>query len=168
MVQLQDSILECLHHHTLSNMLSNEISEAHYAQILSCSSLGADIWLIVRLVFLAFWLSSLVFFTTLHMWLGLPHPSIAGILQCVCTHPISPMGIHFLCCAHGAHDVIHDTFAAIVWDASFHVEQEQLHVLLSTTFNSFCRRIDIVLTKESIRTLVNIVIIDLTQVNLLP
>jgi hypothetical protein len=38
MVQLQDSILEHLHHHTFSNMLSDEISEAHRAWILSCSS----------------------------------------------------------------------------------------------------------------------------------
>jgi len=49
--------------------------------------------------------------------------------QCVCTHPIDPMGIHLLCCAHGkectgTHDVIYGTFAAIVRDASFHMEQE--------------------------------------------
>ncbi len=27
-------------------------------------------------------------------WLGLPHPSIVGILWCMCTHPIDIMGIH--------------------------------------------------------------------------
>jgi hypothetical protein len=32
MVQLQDSISECLHHHTLINMLFDEISETHRAQ----------------------------------------------------------------------------------------------------------------------------------------
>jgi hypothetical protein len=31
MVHLQDSILEHLHHHTLSNMLDDMILEAHYA-----------------------------------------------------------------------------------------------------------------------------------------
>jgi hypothetical protein len=36
MVQLQDSILKHLHHHTLSNMLSDKTFEAHCAQILSC------------------------------------------------------------------------------------------------------------------------------------
>jgi hypothetical protein len=46
------------------------------------------------------------------------------------------MDIHLLCCAHGieltgAHDVIHDTFAAIVQDANFHVGQEQLHLFFS-------------------------------------
>jgi hypothetical protein len=38
--------------------------------------------------------------------------------MCV-THPINPMGIHLLRCAHGnkrtsTHDAIHDTFDAIV------------------------------------------------------
>jgi hypothetical protein len=51
--------------------------------------------------------------TTLWMWLGLPHPSIAGFPLCVCTHPIN-----LLCCAHGnkcmrTHDAICDTFSTI-------------------------------------------------------
>jgi hypothetical protein len=51
------------------------------------------------------------------------------------------MGIHFLWCAHGnerteTHDAIHDTFAAIMQDVSFHMGRKQLHVLPSTTFNS--------------------------------
>jgi len=47
----------------------------------------------------------------------------------VCTHPIDPMGIYFLRCAHGnertwTHDVVHDIFVGIVQDANFYVEQE--------------------------------------------
>jgi hypothetical protein len=62
------------------------------------------------------------------------------------------MGIHFLCCVLGnerakTHDAIHDIFAAIMWDVGFHVGREQLHVLLLNMFNSFHRRINIVLTK---------------------
>jgi hypothetical protein len=34
------------------------------------------------------------------MQLKLPHPSIASIFWCVWTHPIDPMDIHFLRCAH--------------------------------------------------------------------
>jgi hypothetical protein len=39
----------------------------------------------------------------------------------MCTHPIDPMGIHLLRCTHSnecieTHDVIHDTFVAIVWN----------------------------------------------------
>ncbi len=126
-IQLQDSILERLHHHTLSNMLSDGISEAHHAQMLSCFGLGVDVWFIAWPIFVAFWLSSLVFSTTLHTRLRLPHLSTTGIPQCVCPHPIDFMGIHFLYCAHeciGAHDVIHDIFAAIVQDVNFHLGRE--------------------------------------------
>ncbi|CAK9870200.1 unnamed protein product, partial [Sphagnum jensenii] len=83
MVQLQDSILKHLHHHTLSSMLSNRTFETHHAQILSCFGPWMGIWFIIQCVFPTFQLSSLVFFTTFHMQLGLPHPSIANIFQCV-------------------------------------------------------------------------------------
>jgi hypothetical protein len=77
------------------------------------------------------------------MQLGLPHPSIASIPQCVCTHPIDLMGIHLLHCAHdnehtGTHDAIRDTFVTIVRNFGFDKRPKQLHVLLSTTFNFFC------------------------------
>jgi hypothetical protein len=54
MVRLQDSISECLHHHTLSNMLSHEIFKAHLARILSCSSPKASAWFIARAIFPSF------------------------------------------------------------------------------------------------------------------
>jgi hypothetical protein len=82
-------------------MFSDRTFEAHDAWILSCFNLGVNVWLIVWLVFPTFWLFLPVFSTTLYMQLKLPHPSIANILWCVCIHPISPMGIHLLCCAHG-------------------------------------------------------------------
>ncbi len=64
------------------------------------------------------------------------------ILHYVCTHPINLMGIHLLHCVHGneqtkTHDAIYNTFVVITWDVGFHMEQELLHALLSTTFNSF-------------------------------
>jgi hypothetical protein len=74
------------------------------------------------------------------------------------------MGVHLLHYVHGneqmgTHDIVRDTFVAIVRDAGFHVRQEQLHALPLIMFNSshHCR-IDIVLTKDGIRTLTNIVI----------
>ncbi len=111
MVQLQNSISKHLHHYILSSMLFDETFKAHHAQILSCFGPGASTWLTTRLIFPTFWLSSPIFFTTLHTRLGLPHPSIAGILQCVCTHPIDPMGIHLLHYVHNkkrtkTHDAI--------------------------------------------------------------
>jgi hypothetical protein len=106
---------------------------------------------------LAFWLFFLVFSITLCMQLGLPRPSITSISQCVCTHPIDLMGIHLLRCVHNnkcirTHDVIHNTFTPIAQNVGFHVGQEQLHEFLSTTFNSSHWRINIMLTKNGIRT----------------
>jgi hypothetical protein len=51
------------------------------------------------------------------------------------------MGIHLLRCVHGnehigTHDVIQNTFAAIVENANFHVGQKQLYAFPSITFNS--------------------------------
>jgi hypothetical protein len=103
---------------------------------------------------------------------------IAPSLNCryflMCVHTsINPMGINLLCCIHGnecigTHDVIRDTFAAIVWDVGFHVGQYQLHVLLSNMFNSSHWQIDIMFTKDGIRTLINIVVVDSTRVDLFP
>jgi len=161
MVWLQDSIQEHLHHHTLSKMFVDKIYIAHHAWILSCFGPRVSVWLTTRPLFLSFWLDSSIFFIVVRIWYGLPHPSIVNIPWCVCTHPINPMGIHFLCCVHAnkltwTHDVIHYTFVAIMKDVGFHVGQEQLHALPSNTFNFSCQWIDIVLTKDDIRTLVDL------------
>jgi len=171
MVQPQDSILEHLHHNTLSIMLFDRTSEAHCAQILSCSSSRVGTWLTTWPVFPTFQLSSSNFYTTLYTWLGLPHPSIVGIPWCV--HPIDLMGIHLLRCAHVnehtiTHDAICDTFVAITRDVGFHVGWEQLHALPSTTFNSFCWWVNIVFTKNDIHTLADVVITDPSWTYLLP
>ncbi len=76
MVQLQNSILEHLHHHTFSNMFSKRILEAHRAWLSSSSSPRVGIWLIIRPIFPTFRLSFPVFSITLCMQLGLPHPSM--------------------------------------------------------------------------------------------
>jgi hypothetical protein len=48
------------------------------------------------------------------------------------------------------------------------VGREQLHVLLSTTFNSSRQQVNIVLTKNDIYTIANVVIVDPMGANLLP
>jgi hypothetical protein len=164
-VQLHESILKCLHHHTFFSMFFDGISEAHYVWNLSCFSPKASVWFTTRQVFLTFQLPSLVFSIALRTWLGLPHPLIICILQCVCTHPINLMGIHFLCCVHGnehigTHDAIRNTFATITQNLGFHVGKKQIHALPLITFNSFRQWIDIVLTKDGICTLTNIVIVN--------
>jgi hypothetical protein len=94
MAQLQNSTLKCLHHHILFNMFIDGIFKAHQVQILSCFRLGVSVWLTSWLFFLAFQLSSSFFLESFWTWLRLPHPLITNIPQCMCTHPINPMGIH--------------------------------------------------------------------------
>jgi hypothetical protein len=152
-------------------MLFDRIFETHCVQILSCSGFGVSVWFTTRLTFLAFQLSSPSFFTTFQTWFRLPHPSVIGIFRCVCTHPINVMGVHLLCCTHGnefmgTHDAIWNTFVVIAWDVDFHVGWEQLHPLPSTTFHSFHWRVDIMLTKDGIHTLANVVIADPIWANL--
>ncbi len=91
----------------------------------------------------------------------------------MCTHPIDLMGIHLLHYVHGnerigTHDVICNTFVAIAQDVGFHVGWKQLHALPSTTFNFSRWWVNIVLTKNGIRTLIEIVIADPMQADLLP
>jgi hypothetical protein len=83
------------------------------------------------------------------------------------------MGIHLLCCVHdnkciGTHDVICNTFATIARDVGFHVGRKQLHVLPSNTINSSHRQVNIMFTKDDIHTLVDVVVVDPTRVDLLP
>ncbi len=59
--------MEHLHHHTLSNMLSNTILEAHCAWILSCFDLKVGNWLMGRPISPTFWLSPPILSTTLHL-----------------------------------------------------------------------------------------------------
>ncbi len=83
-----------------------------------------------------------------------------------------PYGYHLLRYVHGnertkMHDVIYYTFAAITQNVGFHVEKK-LHALISTTFNSFHQHVNIVLNKDDICTLVDVVIVDPKQLHLLP
>lgn len=94
-----------------------------------CSGLGTGSWLTIWPIFLAFLLVSLIFSTRLQTRLKLPYPSVVGFLQCMCTYPIDPICIHFLCCVHGnehirIHDVVCNTFVTIAHDARFHLGQE--------------------------------------------
>jgi hypothetical protein len=73
--------------------------------------------------------------------------------------------VHFLCCAHDntctrTHDAIHYIFVNIARNASFHMGRKQLHTLSSTTFNFLNWQVNIVFTKNGIRILVDVVIVD--------
>jgi hypothetical protein len=91
--------VEHLHHHTLSNILFDGISEAHCAWILSSFGPKVGVWLTIWLIFLAFWWSSPILFIVFRRQFGLPHPLLANIPQCMCTHLIDLMGPLLMMCS---------------------------------------------------------------------
>jgi hypothetical protein len=106
MVQLQDSISERLHHHTLCIMLFNGTFKVHHARISIVLAQGQAFSLQFDQFSWPF--DYLPQFLSQHFVHDL---TIVSISRCVCTHPIDPMGIHLLCCVHnnkhkGIHDVI--------------------------------------------------------------
>ncbi len=154
------------------NMFFDMISNMHCAQILSCFGPRVGVWFTIQPAFLAFHLSSPSFSIMLWTRFGLPHFSIISIFQCVSTHPIDATCVHLLRCIHdnehmNTHDVVRNNFVAIAWNISFHVGREQLHAFPSTMFHSSHWRINIVFTKDGICTLVNVVITNLTWMDLL-
>jgi hypothetical protein len=51
--------------------------------------------------FYFFWVISKVFFTMLHIQLGLPHPLALGLLYYICGRPLDLLGIHLLVAGRG-------------------------------------------------------------------
>jgi hypothetical protein len=125
---------------------------------------GGGAWLIVRLIFPSFQLfSPSLFHSILYMtWttpsLNCKHPSM-------CVHTSHwPYGYPplLLCSWQRTHRnpwCNSNTFATTTWNVGFSMGQKQLHMLPSTTFNSFHQRVDIVFTKDGICTLANIVML---------
>jgi len=78
------------------------------------------------------------------------------------------MGIHLLHCAHSNERIkTHDEVYDICRNAWFHMGWKQLHVLTLTMFNPSRQWVNIVFTKDGIRTLVDVIIADPTCVDLL-
>jgi hypothetical protein len=74
-----------------------------------------------------------LFFTTLHIHLGLPHPIIAHLSRCQCGHTIDDLGTHLIQCPYGnerlvAHDTVRNIIATIVLESKAHVQREVSHL----------------------------------------
>jgi hypothetical protein len=65
-----------------------------------------------------------------------------------------------------AHNVIWDASVSITKDVGFHGVREQTHILLLLTIQSSRQWVNIVLSVDGIRMLANVIINNLTQVNL--
>ncbi len=162
-----------MHHHTCSNMLFDKISKTHCAWILSCFGFWMGVWFIIQLIF-NFLFIFLVFFTTFNIlnttWI-ITSFSCKCLLKCVHTshwpYGYSPFYYAYGNKHMGTHDIICDTFVTIVQNVNFHMGWEQLHALFLTMFKSCHWRVNIVFTKDEIRTSVDTVIIDPMWVDLL-
>jgi len=85
------------------------------------------------------------FFIVFWMRFGLSHLLITGNFQCVCTHPIDPMCIHFSHCVRDnkcikTHVAICDTSITIVCDVGFYMWWKWLHAFSSIMFNCSCQQ----------------------------
>jgi hypothetical protein len=104
--------------------------------------------------------------------LDYPIPRLQASLD-VCAHIPLTLWVSTFYVVHGnehigTHDAIHNTFATIVRNVGFHMGQEQLHVFFSTTFSFSYQRVNIMFTKDGIRTLADVVIVNPMQADLLP
>jgi len=72
-------------------------------------------WLLTYPITLTFRLSLVHVLTTLHIQLGLPHPTVAYLSRCQCGHTIDDLNTHFLECPYRSEcTTTHDTFWDIV------------------------------------------------------
>jgi hypothetical protein len=109
------------------------------------------------------WLISKAFSITLCIWLGLPHPLALGLSHCICGQPLDTMGIQpSLLCSSWGKDGFPWCYA---WCFCIyrkgckmsHKICEQTHILPLPTFLFLHLRIDIVVSLDGFRMLVNII-----------
>jgi len=93
--------------------------------------------------------------------------TILHFSQCQCGCTINDLGIHLLCCPCGrertvAHDTFWNTIGAIISKSGAHVQRKVFHLFFYHTQ----RQVDIVITRDIFRILVDVVIVNLTHTNL--
>jgi hypothetical protein len=128
----------------------------------------AGTWLLVHPITLAFCLSPTHFFTSLNTHLGLPHPTMVHLSQCQCGHAVDNLGTHLLWCPYGSerttvHNILQDVIATIVLENGTHIQKEVSHLFPRHTQ----QQINILITKNSFWTLMDIIIADSTHIYML-
>jgi hypothetical protein len=116
-------------------------------------------WLLVHPNTLSFRWSSTHFLITLCIRFDIPHPIVPYFSWFQCGHTIDDLGIHLLhcMCENGritTHDILQDTVAIITLESEAHVHKEDSHLFPCHTW----RRMNIVITRDNFRTLVDVVI----------
>ena len=124
---------------------------AQRARLVSETGPGAAAWLSTSPLFRALTIEDECFRTALRIWLGLPHPMVAGIALCECGQSLQgPLGgQHLLRCARGSerndtHDGLRDTVAGIMRESGFSVRMEQYGVMPIREGDVEGRRMDLV------------------------
>jgi hypothetical protein len=154
-------LADCLHNQKF--VIIDALLDIMWTHIHSCVSLGAGIWLLARPTIPSFHLLSAHFLTTLHTHLGLLHPIVVHISRCHYGHTIDDLGTHFFWCPWRSehivtHNTLQDIVTAIALESGAHVQREISHLF----FRHTRQWVDILITKDSFWTLMDVVIVDPT------
>jgi hypothetical protein len=166
-LQLHASLKDCLHEQEFASLLVDTPLDITQAHLHSCVGPRASVWLLVRPTTPSFCLSKAHFFITLCIHLGLSHLIVAHLSWCQCGHTNDDLGIHLLWCPCGnecktIHDTFQDIIATIVLESRTHVKREVSHLFPCYTK----RRMDILITSNNFHTLMDIVIVDPTRIDI--
>lgn len=155
----------CLHEQKFVSLLIDAPSDITRA-CRWCAGLGVSVEYLVHFITPTFHLSSAHFFTVLCTRLGLSHPTNVHFSRCHYGHTIDNFSTHLLQCPCGserivAHDTFQDIVAAIFGEYNTCLERVSHLFLCHTSW-----WVDILITRDSFRTLINIVITDSTCTNM--
>jgi hypothetical protein len=135
----------------VQGLRDHPVDPAQRARLVSETGPGAATWLSTAPLFQALTIEDECFRTALWIWLGLPHPMVAGIALCECGQSLQgPLGGQdLLRCARGSkrndtHDGIRDTVAGIMRESGFSVRMEQYGVVPIREGDVEGRRMDLV------------------------
>jgi hypothetical protein len=137
------------------------------AHLRSCAGPTIWAWLLARFSTPSFRLSSTHFLATLCIYLNISHLTFLHLSQCHCYHTLNDLGIHLICClcendCTTTHDTLQNTIATIASKSGAHIYREVFHFFPHDTQ----RWVDIIITKDNFRTLMDVVIANLTHTNL--
>jgi hypothetical protein len=130
-----------------------------------CANPRANAWLLIHPTTPTFCLSPTHFLISLHIHIGLPHPTMVHLLHCRCGHAIDDLGTHLLWCSYGSehtttHNTLQDVIATIALESGAHAQKEVFHLFPHHTQ----WQIDILITKDNFWTFMDIIIANSTHI----
>ncbi len=159
--------MDQLHEHEFISLVIDVFLDFVRARLHSCAGPTTGAWLLACLSTPSLCLSSTHFLTTLCICLNISHLIAPHLSQCQCCHTINDLGIHLLCCScendcTTTHDTLQNTIATIASKSGAHIQREVFHFFPHHTQ----RRVNIIITKDNFRTLMDVVITISTHTNL--